>query len=206
MKRTFILTIMACILCLTGCEKDSHSGGIIGGNTDLTDSVTPPVVKWYKIVNYNGFDTFIMEIENVCTSALDGDFKASFYDAGNKLICEVPGLYYIALAPGKKWIIWYNSAPIGNAVRAEIQNTTNAESYYTPVVPTKTKEQPLEDGVTLGFSSPGAQETGVMVVFYENNNIVGLDSHSFFTVSDEHHYQCGNHFTHYETYAYAYTY
>ncbi len=206
MKRTFILTIMACILCLTGCEKDSHSGGIIGGNTDLTDSVTPPVVKWYKIVNYNGFDTFIMEIENVCNSTLDGDFKASFYDASNKLICEVPGLYYIALAPSRKHIIWYNSAPISNAVRAEIQNTTNAESVYTPINSKVTKEQVIGDGVTIGISSPNARETTVTVVFYENSNIVGLNTHTFYTSSDEYHYQCGNHFTHYETYAYAYTY
>lgn len=179
MKKCFVLIMAMMAFMMTNCKPDPIEPSGNDHPEGVEELKTPEVVS-KVVINPNGFNTLFVQLHNPNGIAIDLNFDVEFYKDG-QMIGSAEDLYYISLPKNDDCMIWSNWEIPADPDEIKITNWEFDVAYYQPVEMAITKEEVGPDYVDLGFRTEKdfQFEAGVNLVYYKNNEIIGLCSKCF---------------------------
>lgn len=167
--------------------------------------IKEPELVWWTIKTNTGIPTFVAELKNNNSVAVDFEFDVNYYLNGEN-ICKRESLYGNAIAPGKSIMIIDTWDIPDSSDKIEIKYQYLSESMYDPVPVSILSEEKGEGYLDVNYSVSGEfSQLDTYVAFFSGETLVSIGQYSFFSGDElKYSYEVLNNYDSYKIYTNAY--
>lgn len=187
-------------------QKDNGNVNSIpdsGENTQM--EIKEPELVWWTIKTDTGIPTFVAELKNNNSVAVDFEFDVDYYLNGEN-ICKKESLYGNTIAAGESIMIIDTWDIPDSADKIEIKYQYLSESIYDSVPVSILSEEKRNGYLDVAYSVSGEfSQLDTYVAFFSGETLVSIGQYSFFPGNElKYSYEVLNNYDSYKIYTNAY--